>query len=1419
MDQREWDYGARMSRERRAAESRSSRSSDSPDLGDPEPKWSSLTDTGSLQPSAEALDWQRRADAWAQQAETPDQHQSVEPANRWSDVASTNGRPTFPPDGVSWRTETAEWRATGARWRQTTEWRSTTGSHGWRSTTEAWQTGGNDSYPPSAETPASQPALSSTAWSDDSGTDTRPSWQEFADPSSDTSTTSSRGETTTPSWQQSAQQQSWQQPSPRTPAESSPSWQQLVEPTPQQPSWNSRPSWQRDAIEGSATWTDLTDQRSSTDSGASWLRPDDDGRHLVREDDRAAWRRGASDESPQVGRRRAPEPGSAPSGGTGWSSSRSDSDNWENTDNWARHTDTGSIQLYGDTPAPPSAPSTWGTGTGFGSRNVNRRDESHTQSPSTSYGDSQGYQIPPATPYGPPPRPPRRDDTSTGRALPNAYEEPTRPSFTPEEGPAAGGRRQRGRRYADEEPGYPTRGAAAAPAEPRAPRRRSEPDETATFSAVPMPAPPPAQRSAPPSAQRSAMPADPRSAPPSAQRSAMPADPRSAPPSAQRSAMPAAPRSAMPAAPRSAMPAAPRSAMPAAPGSAPASAPRSGPAGGAPTGRAKYNGGGNDWREQTGSWEAEPDTSSWVRDPDTGQWSRSEDDPRILAWRREAARREAMGEGPRALPAAPAPSEPEARQPEARQPEARPEPTTGGWRNTPPPPLPPGPTPRSATPYSETDYGTTPAGYSPGSTGRDNGYGPAGSVPSSDNGYGSSAANGYGSGAANGYGPAGNEYGSGAANGYGPGPTSSVPGGRNGYGAGPAAPLAGYGSTPTSPARDDGYGAGSADGYGRDGGAAGYGAAPTSSAPGRGYQDEPPRGYGTAPGRDDDRYDAPRGYSAAPTSSMPGRGRDDGPRGYGVTPTSSMPGRGRDDDPRGYGVTPTSSMPGRGRDDDPRGFGVAPTSSMPGRGRDDDPRSYGAAPTSSAPGRELALSRGYQDNEPPRSYQDDEPRGYGAAPGRDDDRYDPPRGGSYGSTPTGRGNAAPTGRGYDEATGRGYDEPTGRGYDEPTGRGYDEPTGRGYGSSAGRGYQDEPGNAPRSGTAYGSATSTPYGGRPALPSAPRSAPGYGDDATTVYPAAPASGVPASGVPGGPIGYSASAPVSAPRNGYSGAASVPPVSADPYGESPRSGRRRGAGDEPLSPEAWQLGGPARSEAAPWSLDEPDDGQLTDTATWALEERRERARGSAVYREGGGGDWRRDLADKSDLAEGESRRFGTSDYMPFRAGGSAAVSGQSNLSTTSTSLISPVARDVSAMPQRGGASWNGPSGAYERRPVTNGYPTGRKSDVLDPDDEEGEQESGGPLAAVGYTVIWYGVPVVLFVAYMLVVGAGAQGHALSTLAKAAPQFLISLVLSVVVAIGLRFVSHSWKAISVGLAAAVVGGGLATVLTSAITGNSLS
>jgi hypothetical protein len=240
------------------------------------------------------------------------------------------------------------------------------------------------------------------------------------------------------------------------------------------------------------------------------------------------------------------------------------------------------------------------------------------------------------------------------------------------------------------------------------------------------------------------------------------------------------------------------------------------------------------------------------------------------------------------------------------------------------------------------------------------------------------------------------------------------------------------------------------------------------------------------------------------------------------------------------------------------------------------------------------------------------------------------------------------------------------------------------------------------------------------------------------------------------------------------------------------------------------------------------QRVEPGAWRQEEAEETGRGSATYREGNTGDWRRELSADSDLADGESRRISTADFVPFRppskngAAASVKVPAANSAAEGATEII-----------PRTGARWQDPpdtqwpprgavasaAGTYERRPVsTLPSPSARQNDLLEPD-EELEEDTGGPLAAVGYTVVWYGVPVVLFVLYMLVLNGTQQAHALDTLAGAAPQFGLSLVLSMLVAVGLRWASGSWKAASVGLAAAVMGGGLATVLTSAITGQSLS
>jgi hypothetical protein len=381
-----------------------------------------VTDTGSMTPSPEAQEWAERAEAWAQRTEGGGEGQLE--VSRWSSVAPT-GRPSFPAEGVGWRTETAEWRAAEqtARWRQTTEWRSASGTHGWRSTTEAWHTGAGaeNLIPPTTEPTGRQPlAISGTAWvtpgtetpgaevqepapgwqpTEDSGTlhtpDGRVSWQRFTDgtPPWEAGNGSRPGEAGGSGnggrpweaggpgnggrpWESGGSDPggtpSWQQPNGSTvePSDARPAWQQFAAPT-TGPSWaqpaagwsgpstNGRRSAEPDRAESS--WQQFVDpasrSRAEPDQRPAWqssAEPDpyrgapDDGRHLVREDDRARWRResgagmaGPGEGTRQIGRRRAPEGDGRPSGGTGWST-RSDADNW------AGHADTGSIQMFGD---------------------------------------------------------------------------------------------------------------------------------------------------------------------------------------------------------------------------------------------------------------------------------------------------------------------------------------------------------------------------------------------------------------------------------------------------------------------------------------------------------------------------------------------------------------------------------------------------------------------------------------------------------------------------------------------------------------------------------------------------------------------------------------------------------------------------------------------------------------------------------------------------------------------------------------------------------------------------------------------------------------------------------------------------------------------------------------------------------------
>ncbi|MGN9775115.1 hypothetical protein ACTMS0_04960 [Micromonospora sp. H33] len=119
---------------------------------------------------------------------------------------------------------------------------------------------------------------------------------------------------------------------------------------------------------------------------------------------------------------------------------------------------------------------------------------------------------------------------------------------------------------------------------------------------------------------------------------------------------------------------------------------------------------------------------------------------------------------------------------------------------------------------------------------------------------------------------------------------------------------------------------------------------------------------------------------------------------------------------------------------------------------------------------------------------------------------------------------------------------------------------------------------------------------------------------------------------------------------------------------------------------------------------------------------------------------------------------------------------------------------------------------------------EDDLLDPD-------PGGPLRPLLYTAACYLLPAIVIFVWLLTLDGSAppgcvtdisgggcdspRSRALGSLVEAMPRFGLALASSLVVALLLRRVGTTWRAATVALAAAVVGGGLSTVMISAVTG----
>ncbi|MFI7574426.1 hypothetical protein [Micromonospora sp. NPDC049497] len=155
-------------------------------------------------------------------------------------------------------------------------------------------------------------------------------------------------------------------------------------------------------------------------------------------------------------------------------------------------------------------------------------------------------------------------------------------------------------------------------------------------------------------------------------------------------------------------------------------------------------------------------------------------------------------------------------------------------------------------------------------------------------------------------------------------------------------------------------------------------------------------------------------------------------------------------------------------------------------------------------------------------------------------------------------------------------------------------------------------------------------------------------------------------------------------------------------------------------------------------------------------------------------------------------------------------------------SPRPRGEPAGPARGASA-----GAVRRRIESVGTGTWSRrleEDLLDPD-------PGGPWRPLLYTAACYLLPAMVVFVWLLTLdgqapagcvtdisGGGCdspRSRALGSLAEAMPRLGLALASSLVVALLLRRVGTTWRSVTVALAAAVVGGGLSTVMISAVTG----
>ncbi|WJK41782.1 hypothetical protein O7608_05025 [Solwaraspora sp. WMMA2056] len=277
------------------------------------------------------------------------------------------------------------------------------------------------------------------------------------------------------------------------------------------------------------------------------------------------------------------------------------------------------------------------------------------------------------------------------------------------------------------------------------------------------------------------------------------------------------------------------------------------------------------------------------------------------------------------------------------------------------------------------------------------------------------------------------------------------------------------------------------------------------------------------------------------------------------------------------------------------------------------------------------------------------------------------------------------------------------------------------------------------------------------------------------------------------------------DGWSRTASAPrAIGPGPSAASTSVGRgHRDAGDDPALFDGWRA---ASDYTQQWDRDDDPQSWPTGSRTGA---RKRRALEAGGYAD--------EIPPVDPWPEVEPGREGT-----FWSGTRLAADDPRWVETPSSAPRSPVVALPSAPRSRV---------LPEQRPRPRYEPPSQRRLTYRIDDELIDADQGGYLSSLLYTAAWYALPVVAFLIWSLtldgtpatndcVLGVdgdclSARAQAISSLLAAAPAFAYALMISLVLAVLIRWVSGTWRASSVGLAAAVIGGGMSQVVASAITG----